>query len=116
MLGNMTVAVIGSASFGYIACALDTMGLLLCPLPCQGKVWWRLEDQEVYVECAPLRRVDFKTQDESGESSTEAQELVNAAQTIFQQGGKDLIDLRHARAHSRQIWLCTCHVTCPVRS
>lgn len=33
-------------------------------------------------------RVDFKTQDESGESSKEAQELVQAAQTIFQQGGE----------------------------
>ena len=33
-------------------------------------------------------RVDFKTQNESGESSAEAQALVNAAQTIFQQGGE----------------------------
>ena len=33
-------------------------------------------------------RVDFKTQDDSGESSAEAQALVNAAQTIFQQGGE----------------------------
>ena len=38
MLGNMTMAVVGSASFGYIAYALDTMVLILCHLPCQGKV------------------------------------------------------------------------------
>jgi len=35
-------------------------------------------------------RVDFKTQDESGEQSVEAKELVHAAQTIFQQGGNAL--------------------------